>query len=92
MLAKLSIDRSIDRRRGLRVTPGNNGVIKVGASFGPTPLKTPSWPDPRVLLRVKWFGNLNTGDVHYSTFFGATVLREVLNICPYSSLGMDIEY
>ena len=29
---------------------------------------------------------------HYSTFFGATVLGEVLNICPYSSLGMDIEY
>ena len=23
---------------------------------------------------------------HYSTFFGATVLREVLDICPYSSL------
>ena len=23
---------------------------------------------------------------HYSTFFGATVLREVLYICPYSSL------
>ena len=27
---------------------------------------------------------------HYSTFFGATVLREVLNISPYTSLGMDI--
>ena len=27
--------------------------------------------------------------VHYSTFFGATVIREVLNISPYSSLGMD---
>ena len=23
-------------------------------------------------------------------FFGATVLEKVLNICPYSSLGMDI--
>ena len=25
-------------------------------------------------------------NAHYSTFFGATVLREVLDICPYSSL------
>ena len=30
--------------------------------------------------------------MHYSMFFGATVLGEVLNICPYSSLGMNIEY
>ena len=28
--------------------------------------------------------------IHYSMFFGATVLRKVLNIWPYSSLGMDI--
>ena len=27
---------------------------------------------------------------HYSTFFGATVQGEVLTICLYSSLGMDI--
>ena len=31
-----------------------------------------------------------TNNIHYSMFFGATVLRKALNIRPYSSLGMDI--
>ena len=33
---------------------------------------------------ARWWNIPNKG--HYSTFFGATVLREVLHICPYSSL------
>ena len=29
---------------------------------------------------------------HYFMFFGATVLRKVLHICPYSPLGVDIAH
>ena len=29
--------------------------------------------------------------LHYFMFLGATVLRKVLHICPYSPLGVDIE-
>ena len=29
---------------------------------------------------------------HYFMFFGATVLRKVLHICPYSTLEVDIEW
>ena len=43
-----------------------------------------------VIWGMRLWGNVGEKNTHYSTFFGATVLREVLNISPYTSLGMDI--